>query len=216
MDKNSNWFKHDYSASLDQKILMLRAKYGMNGYGIFWYLLETMCRDTDGFIQMDAVPGIAIGMGVLKEELSDIISYCLDIKVFGKCEHGNIFNIRILEHKAERKLFTEHGKKGGEQKHKNQRLITPPTPRVENNSTPPVARRGEERRGEEIKREKVRASADPRFNEFKDKFFENVFEWQHGVKYICSPKDFSHLKQFLANNPDIDIKRFGRGLSGLH
>ena len=31
------WFKHDANASIDAKLKRLRLKYGMEGYGVYWY-----------------------------------------------------------------------------------------------------------------------------------------------------------------------------------
>ena len=41
------WFKHDANASLDAKLLRLRLKYGMEGYGIYWFLLESIARNVE-------------------------------------------------------------------------------------------------------------------------------------------------------------------------
>ena len=38
------WFKHDSNASLDAKLKRLKHKYGMEGYGLYWYLLECVAR----------------------------------------------------------------------------------------------------------------------------------------------------------------------------
>ena len=38
------WFKHDSNASIDAKLKRLRLKYGMEGYGLYWYLLECIAR----------------------------------------------------------------------------------------------------------------------------------------------------------------------------
>ena len=41
------WFKHDSNASLDAKLLRLRLKYGMEGYGVYWFLLESIARNVE-------------------------------------------------------------------------------------------------------------------------------------------------------------------------
>ena len=40
--KESFYFSHDYNARNDQKILMLRGKFGNEGYALFFYILETI------------------------------------------------------------------------------------------------------------------------------------------------------------------------------
>jgi len=41
------WFKHDANASIDAKLKRLRLKYGMEGYGVYWYLLECIARTVE-------------------------------------------------------------------------------------------------------------------------------------------------------------------------
>ena len=38
------WFKHDSDASLDAKLKRVRQKYGMEGYGLYWYCLELVAQ----------------------------------------------------------------------------------------------------------------------------------------------------------------------------
>lgn len=39
------WFKHDSDANTDAKLKRLRMKYGMSGYGLYWYCLELIARN---------------------------------------------------------------------------------------------------------------------------------------------------------------------------
>ena len=48
--KESFYFSHDYNARNDQKILMLRGKFGNEGYALFFYILETMAEESQGYI----------------------------------------------------------------------------------------------------------------------------------------------------------------------
>lgn len=41
------WFKHDSDASRDAKLRRVMIKYGMQGYGLYWYCLELICGDVD-------------------------------------------------------------------------------------------------------------------------------------------------------------------------
>jgi hypothetical protein len=41
------WFKHDSDASNDAKLRKLRHKYGVTGYGVYWYCLELIARNVD-------------------------------------------------------------------------------------------------------------------------------------------------------------------------
>ena len=41
------WFKHDANAVLDTKLRKVRAKYGLAGYGLYWYCLECVARNVE-------------------------------------------------------------------------------------------------------------------------------------------------------------------------
>jgi len=41
------WFKHDSDASIDAKLTRARAKYGMEGYGLYWFCLELIARTVE-------------------------------------------------------------------------------------------------------------------------------------------------------------------------
>lgn len=41
------WFKHDSNANTDAKLRRLRLKYGMEGYGLYWYCLELIAQNVE-------------------------------------------------------------------------------------------------------------------------------------------------------------------------
>lgn len=108
--KNANWFEHDYNARNDQKILMLRAEYGMEGYGIYWSLIETMAEDK-GEIDRVAIGGLSLGYGVPKDRLKNVLDFCVKIGLFSGNEN-KVFSKRIKAHLEGRKLFQRKGLEG--------------------------------------------------------------------------------------------------------
>jgi len=113
----------------DPKILQLRFLFGMEGYGIYWAMLETMHQDTTGYINKEAIGGLSVAYGVTIERLSDIIKHCVKIDLFSECEHGNIYSKRMIEQKKELAESALHGLKGAENRWKNRGAIDtlPPT-----------------------------------------------------------------------------------------
>lgn len=41
------WYKHDSNAHMDAKLRKVRIKYGMEGYGLYWYCLELIAQEVD-------------------------------------------------------------------------------------------------------------------------------------------------------------------------
>lgn len=39
------WFKHDSNAGMNPKLMKLKIKYGMEGYGLYWYCLELIAGE---------------------------------------------------------------------------------------------------------------------------------------------------------------------------
>lgn len=110
-----HYFPHDDSARNDQKILELRAEFGMEGYGIYWCLLESMVESTDGYLDRDAIGGLSLSYGVPKELLNKLITFCIDIGLF-ESENGSFFSQRMVEHKNFRKSLSDAGKEGAKKR----------------------------------------------------------------------------------------------------
>ena len=47
---NAYWFKHNYNASGDEKLLIIRSKLGFEGIGIYWAIVEYMYNN-DGLLK---------------------------------------------------------------------------------------------------------------------------------------------------------------------
>jgi hypothetical protein len=112
--KNTSYFPHDENARNDQKLLKLRAKYGLEGYGLWWCILETMAADSNGYLDGSAMAGLSLSYGIAIEKLQEIIVFLESIELLIKCDHGNFYNNRMLEHKNFRKERSASGKKGAE------------------------------------------------------------------------------------------------------
>lgn len=138
MAKDTFWFKHDYNARNDEKILELRSVYGAEGYGVFWMLVESMAETENGGLKASLIGGLSLGYGVAKERLKEIVKYCLEIELLYE-KDGLYFNGRLLKHKEDRKIFSESGKNGAKIRWKNRGAIR--------------GVNAEERRGEEKREE---------------------------------------------------------------
>lgn len=118
-----HYFDHDYDARNDQKILQLRFRFGAEGYGLYWMILESMAQDTNGYINRGAIGGLSISYGVAIEGLLAIFDYCVELGLFFVCEHGNYYSKRMLKHKQQMREFTKNGTKGAEIRWKNRGAI---------------------------------------------------------------------------------------------
>jgi len=115
MAKETFYFRHDYNARNDDKILELRSKYGGEGYGVFWMIIESMAENENGGVKAALMGGLSQGYGVAKAWLCTFFNDCVDIGLFYE-EEGYYFSKRLLTHKEFRKSLSDNGKKGAEKK----------------------------------------------------------------------------------------------------
>jgi hypothetical protein len=80
------WIKHDTNASQDAKLKRMRMKYGLEGYGLYWYCLELIAADVDQHkltfeLEHDAEI-IAFDTGIHYERVNEMMAYMVNLKLF--------------------------------------------------------------------------------------------------------------------------------------
>lgn len=80
------WFKHDSNANVDAKLRKLRAKFGMEGYGLYWYCLEliagTVERNKLTFQLEHDAELISIDTGIHHERIEEMMQYMVNLGLF--------------------------------------------------------------------------------------------------------------------------------------
>lgn len=107
MKSNTYYFSHDYNAANDTKVLFLRHQLGMEGYGIYWYLIEQLAN-AGGKLPLELIPVLSMQM------------HCTDVKVNGVLMNFGLFTIdsgefwseRLAHHLELRLKLSESGKTG--------------------------------------------------------------------------------------------------------
>ncbi len=119
MLNKSYYFQHDYNAANDEKILYLRSIYGMQGYGLYWYLIELMHQSPDSKLKCKLINGIAYQLNIDIDMLLSFYNNCIDIELFVTDENF-YWSERVLSNKElqdeKRKLKSFAGKKGMEKR----------------------------------------------------------------------------------------------------
>ena len=116
--KDSFYFSHDYNAANDYKILFLRQQLGMEGYGMFWYLVEQLAQ-SNGKLPLKIVPVLAMQMQVTEAKVNGVI-YNFDLFVI----HDEHFESeRLTNHLEIRRGYSDFGKIGAEARWGNRGAI---------------------------------------------------------------------------------------------
>jgi len=112
--KKSYWFEHDYNAANDAKILFLRQQLGMEGYGIYWFIVEQLVQ-AGGRLPLKVVPVLAMQSQTQESKVSVIIT---SYELF-EIDDGYFFSVRLNGHIETRVQFSEMGKIGAEKRWKD-------------------------------------------------------------------------------------------------
>ncbi len=94
MPKDTYYFSHDYNCRNDEKIKRLLRKHGMNGYGIFWSIVEDLYNNSNQ-LMLD-YEGIAYD---LRSNIDDIKSILNDFDLF--IINKNTFSSKSIENRIQ-------------------------------------------------------------------------------------------------------------------
>lgn len=73
-EKESYYFSHDSNARNDVKVIKLRRQLGLEGYGLYWCLIE-MLRDTPEYkLPITSIDDIAFSLNISKEKVDTVIN----------------------------------------------------------------------------------------------------------------------------------------------
>jgi len=96
-EKDAYYFKHDSNAHTDFKVRRLLKRYGWQGYGWWWLLIEIL-RDQSSYsldYAEDTFDILSAEMACSIEEAQQFIDYLLEIKLLQRNGHDNLFSTRL-------------------------------------------------------------------------------------------------------------------------
>ena len=85
------WFRHDSAAHRDAKIKRLKNKYGITGYGLYWYCLELIAEGVDknniSFELEDDAELIAIDWNLDRVTVTEIMAFMVELNLFESADN---------------------------------------------------------------------------------------------------------------------------------
>jgi hypothetical protein len=117
--KKIHYFSHDCSARHDPKIIKLRAKFGLEGYGFFFFFLEILSELSENSLKISDLDVVLYQFDGSAKKMKKILDYCIEIELFqveNECLISNSFMRRISKIKHIGETNKENGKKGGRPK----------------------------------------------------------------------------------------------------
>lgn len=94
MSKETFWFKHDYDAADDDKTMLLIEQLGLEGYGIYWVLIEKL-RGREGYkMPFSVIPSLARRYMTTPEKMKTVIT---QYGLFQYDEEGFFYSVSLIE-----------------------------------------------------------------------------------------------------------------------
>ena len=121
--RNELYIQHEINSLKDPKIIDLFGKHKVEGYGVYWLLLEYLQGTETGTIQEEQIEKIApMWLQSDAEKAIAIVKTCLEIHLLEYSTDGEIFSPMLKEQReemiAEKNKWKNFGKKGAEAKKK--------------------------------------------------------------------------------------------------
>lgn len=94
MSKETFWFKHDYDAADDDKTMLLIEQLGLEGYGIYWILIEKLRGREDYKMPFAVIPSLARRYMTTPEKMKTVI---MQYGLFQYDEEGFFYSVSLIE-----------------------------------------------------------------------------------------------------------------------
>lgn len=164
---NDSYFPHDSNARNSDKLIPVRMKYGAEGYGIYFMILERL-REEKNYMSIKDYNTLAFDLRVDTSKIKAIVE---DFGLFaftenGECFYSEGFNKRMEIKDAKSRKRSEAGKKGASkrwQKNSNATAI----PSDENSKTENVNAIATEKNSKERKEKETKVK-ESKLNKIKD------------------------------------------------
>lgn len=153
---NDSYFPHDSNARNSDKLIPVRMKYGAEGYGIYFMILERL-REEKNYMSIKDYNTLAFDLRVDTSKIKAIVE---DFGLFaftenGECFYSEGFNKRMEIKDAKSRKRSEAGKKGASKRwQKNSNAIAMPSDensKIENANAIATEKNSKESKGKETK-----------------------------------------------------------------
>ena len=147
----SFYFKHDENAANDIKLMAVRSQLAMEGYGIYWFLLEQLSM-AGGRMKLKMIPMLATIMQTTPDKVISVVN---NYELFVVDEDG-FFSERLNRELEKRGTLSEAGRVAGLKSAETRKLKALQSTTVERplNESPTTVQPEEKRREEDRKEEK--------------------------------------------------------------
>ena len=192
--KSSFYFQHDYNAANDVKILYLRQQLGIEGYGIFWFVIEQLAQ-AGGKLPLKVIPVIAMQIQTTQDKVASIVK---NYDLF-EIENEEFFSVRLNEQIEFRKQLSSDGRAGALKRWRKDAENSPPIS-IPNSTPNAKERKGKERKGEKVKKEIVLPFNSDTFTSAWNEWLTYRKETKKTLSESAIKKQLEFLRQYGEDN----------------
>jgi hypothetical protein len=182
MKKSALYFPHDYNAASDEKMAAYLSQVGIEGYGIYWMLIELMHQAPDGKLSKQFLKGIAYQIRADLNTLDRCYATAIECGLFTS-DDEKFWSDRVVRNKAElseyRQKKSEAGRAGMQARYgKASTVITEPNSQITKTNKQNKTKQKESK----VKEGGAKAFLPPSIEQVKEYFSENGYTQEAGIK----------------------------------
>lgn len=195
--KDAFYFSHDSNAHDDPKCVMLIEQLGLEGYGIYWILIETLREQPDYKYPMILLGALARRYNTTLEKVKTVVlNYGLFIVDNDEVFLSESLCMRMLAADTKRKLLSEAGKRGNAERWGKREQLSLPELQID---VPLVVKEKEDKYPFEqawtlYGRKGNKKTSQVRYNKLSDKIKSLIIN--HIPQYVKERPDKSYRKDF--------------------
>lgn len=197
------WFKHDSAAHIDARIKKVKHKYGIVGYGLYWYCIELIALDIGAknitFALEEDAETIAMEWNLDQLKVQEMMLYMVELGLFEKDALGRVTCLKLAKRLDDTNSKNPEIQKVLSELKKSNEVQNAPTPTNSENVV------SDKLRLDEINldnNKKTCATALPIVDQLEVSFDQF---WLAGMRKVNKKKAFSAYKsQFKANKKNLD------------
>tara|TARA_Y100001963_G_scaffold72041_1_gene100140 strand:- start:5568 stop:6389 length:822 start_codon:yes stop_codon:yes gene_type:complete len=111
--KDAYYFSHDSNARNDQRLMKVRMNYGMQGYGIYFAIIEILREQANYTLSFDDLQSIAFDLRVEIDIIKDIVNNYYLFEIDENIFYSPSLKRRMKALDKRRKKLSDAGRKGG-------------------------------------------------------------------------------------------------------
>lgn len=198
------WFKHDSDAHIDARIKKVKHKYGIVGYGLYWYCIELIALGIGAknitFALEEDAETIAMEWSLDQLKVQEMMLYMVELGLFENDAYGRVTCLKLAKRLDDTNSKNPEIQRVLAELKKTQELQNAPTPRKSEN-VPPEEISLDETNLDYTK--KNSATALPLVDQLEVAF--NIF-WEAGMKKVNKKKAQKAFNKVFSSNK-LEIKK---------